>query len=111
MGIAAGKWSRQRDPLTLRNLLQALLAKMRGSIQLPECLRVIGYLRRLATFSEQVHAHHPLLHGGNAKCSELAHHIAGGDEPCCNLHVSSSTALRPLRWFPRQTLDRHRTSA
>lgn len=35
-------------------LLEVLLAKLRGSVQLPECLRIIGYLRRLAAFSEQV---------------------------------------------------------
>lgn len=36
------------------NMLEALLQKLRGSIQLPECLRVIGYLRRLAVYNEQV---------------------------------------------------------
>lgn len=35
-------------------LLEVLLAKLRGSVQLPECLRIIGFLRRLAAFSEQV---------------------------------------------------------
>lgn len=33
------------------SMLESLLARLQGAIQLPECLRVIGYLRRLATFS------------------------------------------------------------
>ena len=35
-------------------LLEALLVRLRGQVQLPECLRVVGYLRRLAVFDEQV---------------------------------------------------------
>lgn len=34
------------------NMQQLLLKRLSGSIQLPECLRVIGFLRRLAVFSE-----------------------------------------------------------
>lgn len=32
------------------DMLEALLQRLQGAIQLPECLRVIGYLRRLAAF-------------------------------------------------------------
>jgi hypothetical protein len=31
-------------------MLEALLQRLQGAVQLPECLRVIGYLRRLAAF-------------------------------------------------------------
>ena len=37
---------------TSRSMLEQLLARLAGSIQLPECLRIIGYLRRLALFKE-----------------------------------------------------------
>lgn len=33
-------------------MLEGLLAKLGGPIQLPECLRVVGCLRRLAAFPE-----------------------------------------------------------
>ena len=33
-------------------MLSALLARLRGAIQLPECLRVVGHIRRLGIFSE-----------------------------------------------------------
>jgi len=35
-----------------QEMLAALLDRLRGSIQLPECLRVVAHLRRLAPFSE-----------------------------------------------------------
>ena len=33
-------------------MLAGLLARLRGPIQLPECLRMVGCLRRLAAFPE-----------------------------------------------------------
>lgn len=38
-------------------MLNALLTRLRGNIQLPDCLRVVGYLRRLPAFPEPVSTH------------------------------------------------------
>ena len=39
-------------------MLGTLLGRLRGSIQLPDCLRVVGYLRRLPAFPEPVSFSH-----------------------------------------------------
>lgn len=38
------------------DMLEQLLQRLQGAIQLPECLRIIGYLRRLAAFPGRLRA-------------------------------------------------------
>ena len=37
---------------SMKVMLQSLLAQLRTEIQLPACLRVVGYLRRMDIFTE-----------------------------------------------------------
>ena len=50
----------------MRAMLDALMARLRGAVQLPECLRIVGYLRRMARSRTA-----PLPHRGPTACARF----------------------------------------
>ena len=53
-GVAAVARLKAQADAAAAAMLAALLARLRGPVQLPECLRIVGFMRRLAVFDEQV---------------------------------------------------------
>lgn len=51
-GLTVAQSLKSETDATTQIMIQQLLSRLRHSIQLPECLRVVGYLRRLAVFPE-----------------------------------------------------------
>ena len=72
--------------LGVRSLLAQLLYRLRGPVQLPECLRLVGYLRRLGVFSE----HQLRLTFLRCRDAWLATCIADLDTPAPAARTSSS---------------------
>ena len=69
-------------------MLSALLTRLRGNIQLPDCLRVVGYLRRLPAFPEPV---------STPACPTLGPHTVGlfhiaHDGVACNCYCLKAWA-------------------
>ncbi|CAK0785769.1 hypothetical protein CVIRNUC_008980 [Coccomyxa viridis] len=76
-------------------MLEGLLAKLRGPIQLPECLRVVGCLRRLAAFPE------PELRRRFLQCREqwLAELVAELDDASVYEYLKRLTDVHRLQLF------------
>ena len=51
-GVPAAEALSEGARAGVRLMLAQLLQRLRGPIQLPECLRIVGYLRRLGAFTE-----------------------------------------------------------